>query len=74
MKKCAHCNKNITFFENLFRLDEDYCDECLMEMNVEIREKTSLAITDSNSRQALTSLAQGNENNYLTNQSQSIEK
>lgn len=74
MKKCARCNKKITFLESFFRLDEDYCDKCVMEINVEIRERITLPIIDKNSHKAFASLAQDNKKSPLINQSKTVKK
>ncbi|OYM15174.1 hypothetical protein CI752_06405 [Klebsiella pneumoniae subsp. pneumoniae] len=39
MKKCARCNKKRGVLDRLFGLDKEFCDDCLMVVNQEIREK-----------------------------------
>ena len=38
MKKCARCNKKRGVLDRLFGLDKEFCDDCLMVVNQEIRE------------------------------------
>lgn len=39
MNNYARCNKKRNLLERWFALDKEYCDECLYEMNQEIRER-----------------------------------
>ncbi|KAB8312570.1 hypothetical protein EH228_07195 [Erwinia endophytica] len=39
MNKCARCNNKRGVIERWFALDKEYCDECLYEMDQEIRER-----------------------------------
>ncbi|MBW5980042.1 hypothetical protein CF033_24255 [Klebsiella michiganensis] len=39
MKRCARCNKKRGVLDRIFGLDKEFCDDCLMVVNQEIREK-----------------------------------
>jgi hypothetical protein len=38
MKRCARCNKKRGVLDRIFGLDKEFCDDCLMVVNQEIRE------------------------------------
>ncbi|EWG71140.1 hypothetical protein P348_02335 [Enterobacter sp. DC3] len=43
MKRCTRCNKKRGVLDRIFGLDKDYCDDCLMTVNKEIREKRTVS-------------------------------
>lgn len=45
MKKCARCNKKRSVLERWLSLDKEFCDECLFDIDQEIREKRIIPIT-----------------------------
>ena len=44
MKRCAGCNRKRGVISRLFGLDKEYCDNCLLILNQEIREKHILPV------------------------------
>lgn len=39
MKRCARCNRKRGLLERLLSFDNELCDECLFDIDEEIREK-----------------------------------
>ncbi|AFP68431.1 hypothetical protein ECENHK_02690 [Enterobacter kobei] len=44
MKRCARCNKKRSVLERLLSLDKEFCDECLFDIDQEIRERRIIPI------------------------------
>ena len=44
MKKCARCNRKRSVLERIFGLDKEFCDECLFDIDEEIRERRIIPI------------------------------
>ena len=44
MKRCARCNKKRSLLERWLSFDNELCDECLFDIDEEIREKTCLPV------------------------------
>lgn len=44
MSVCARCGKKRNILEQLFALDDEYCDECLFDTDQEHREKRVLPV------------------------------
>ncbi|ASG45053.1 hypothetical protein CES93_16165 [Citrobacter freundii] len=44
MKRCARCNKKRSVFEQWLSLDTEFCDECLFDIDEEIRERQILPV------------------------------
>ncbi|ASV53887.1 hypothetical protein LJPFL01_0524 [Lelliottia jeotgali] len=44
MKKCARCNKKRSVLERWLSLDKEFCDECLFDIDQEIRERRIIPI------------------------------
>ncbi|MBF7979210.1 MULTISPECIES: hypothetical protein [Rahnella] len=44
MKRCARCNKKRNFIERLFALDKEICEECLYDIQLEIRERREIPV------------------------------
>lgn len=44
MKRCARCNKKRNFIERLFALDKEICEECLYDIQIEIRERREIPV------------------------------
>lgn len=44
MKKCARCNRKRSVLEQIFGLDKEFCDECLFDIDEEIRERRIIPI------------------------------
>ncbi|BBS30460.1 hypothetical protein WP5S18C02_06660 [Enterobacter cloacae] len=55
MKRCARCNKKRSVLERWLSLDKEFCDECLFDIDQEIRERRIIPIgrqNDSNERKS----------------------
>lgn len=44
MKRCTRCNKRRGLLDRIFGLDNEFCDDCLMTVNLEIREKRAVSV------------------------------
>jgi hypothetical protein len=44
MKRCTRCNKKRNFIERLFALDKELCEECLYDIQLEIRERREIPV------------------------------
>ncbi len=44
MKRCARCNKKRSILEQWLSFDEEFCDECLFDIDEEIRERQILSV------------------------------
>lgn len=44
MRRCTRCNKKRNFIERLFALDKELCDECLYDIQIEIRERREIPV------------------------------
>ncbi|AGC85250.1 hypothetical protein V411_12730 [Escherichia coli LAU-EC6] len=55
MKRCARCNKKRSVLEQRLSLDKEFCDECLFDIDEEIRERRIITIRrlkDDNERKS----------------------
>ena len=48
MKRCARCNKKRSALERWLSLDKEFCDECLFDIDQEIRERRIIPIRRQN--------------------------
>ncbi|RFS90927.1 hypothetical protein CH426_24350 [Klebsiella aerogenes] len=48
MKRCARCNKKRGVLERWLSLDKELCDECLFDIDQEIRERRIIPIRRQN--------------------------
>ncbi len=60
MKRCARCNKKRSVLEQRLSLDKEFCDECLFDIDEEIRERRIITIRrlkdDNESKRKLTAV------------------
>ena len=50
MKRCTRCNKRRGLLDRIFGLDNEFCDDCLLTVNLEIREKRAVSAPAGKSR------------------------
>lgn len=44
MNRCVRCNKKRSVFERWLSFDKEFCDECLFDIDEEIKERSILMI------------------------------
>jgi len=44
MKRCTRCNKKRNFIERLFSQDKELCEECIYDIQSEIRERREIPV------------------------------